>query len=227
MAEEVAIQLQDVSKSYGTGISKTQILHSVSLEIKSGEIVALVGQSGSGKSTLLNVTGGLDAADSGRVCVLGYEYSTTSEVQQARLRNDSIGFVFQAFHLLEHLDCLANVTLPSLFSNRALDVQRRGWDALERVGLTDYAHRRPSELSGGQRQRVAIARALFNRPKILLCDEPTGNLDSETGSEVVSFFRELNQSDGTTLFIVTHEPRVSKVASRVLYIRDGRLGEEP
>ena len=201
------------------------MLRGVSLDIQPGELVALVGQSGSGKSTLLNIIGGLDWPDSGTVRVLGHDYAATSERELARVRNADIGFVFQAFNLLDHLDCLGNVTLPSVFADSAVDAADRGLAALDRVGLKDLAHRLPSELSGGQKQRVAIARALFSRPRLLLCDEPTGNLDTNTGREVIDFFCELNSEDGVTLLIVTHEQRVSEVAGRIVQIRDGLLLE--
>ena len=141
------------------------------------------------------------------------------------MRNESIGFVFQAFNLLDHLSVLDNVTLPASFGRNTKDIAGRGREALRRVGLSDFAKRHPNELSGGQKQRVAIARALFNSPTLLLCDEPTGNLDSETGREVIDFFRELNAKDGVTLLIVTHERRVSSVAKRVIAMRDGMLVE--
>ena len=219
------VRLRDVTKSYGTGAAKTQILHGVSFDVASGEFVALVGQSGSGKSTLLNIIGGLDQPDAGEVEVLGIDTLRSSDARRAQLRNQSIGFVFQAFNLLDHLTVLANVVLPAAFSRDAKDTEARGREALRRVGLSDLAYRMPGELSGGQKQRVAIARALFNAPRLLLCDEPTGNLDSETGREVIDFFRELNAKDGVTLLIVTHERRVSSVAKRVIAMRDGMLVE--
>lgn len=224
MAEPI-IKLAELKKSYGAGAARTQVLRGVSLTIETGELVALVGQSGSGKSTLLNIVGGLDKADSGQVAVLGNDYARTSEPVLARMRNQQIGFVFQAFNLLEHLTCLDNVTLPSQFAPSTGDVRARGKASLDRVGLADYALRRPGELSGGQKQRVAIARALFNQPKLLLCDEPTGNLDSATGHEVIEFFKQLNAKDGVTLVIVTHERRVSSVARRVIAMRDGAIVE--
>ncbi len=227
MGSEAAIELRDVKKSYGTGAARTPVLRGVSFDIERGELTALVGQSGSGKSTLLNIIGGLDTADSGGIKVLGHDYAKTSEKVLSRVRNQNIGFVFQAFNLLDHLTCLGNVILPASFrkgSNRA-EAEGRALASLERVGLGQYAHRRPSELSGGQKQRVAIARALFGKPELLLCDEPTGNLDSETGKEVIEFFRELVEKDGVTLLIVTHERRVSSVAKRILAIRDGSLVE--
>jgi putative ABC transport system ATP-binding protein len=219
------IRLRDVSKSYGTGAARTAVLRGVSFDVEPGEFVALVGQSGSGKSKLLNIIGGLDQSDAGAVEVLGTDTVKASETARAKLRNESIGFVFQAFNLLDHLTCLGNVTLPASFQHGAKDVEARGREALRRVGLSDYAQRKPGELSGGQKQRVAIARALFGSPALLLCDEPTGSLDSETGREVIEFFRELNAKDGVTMVIVTHERRVSSVARRVIAMRDGMLVE--
>jgi ABC-type lipoprotein export system ATPase subunit len=144
----------------------------------------------------------------------------------AQIRNEEIGFIFQSFNLLDHLTCLGNVTLPAMFGGKKPErVVERGMHSLERVGLADYAERKPSELSGGQKQRVAIARSLFNRPMLLLCDEPTGNLDSKTGREVIEFFGELNADDGVTLLIVTHERRVSDVARRIIHIQDGLIVE--
>jgi putative ABC transport system ATP-binding protein len=225
---EPVIALKDVKKSYGSGAARTPVLRGVSFDVAAGELIALVGQSGSGKSTLLNIIGGLDTADSGDVAVLGHPYRKTSEKELCKLRNAAIGFVFQAFNLLDHLTCLGNVTLPSAFRrDRAGSgvIEKRGLEALRRVGMADLAHRHPQELSGGQKQRVAIARALFAEPKLLLCDEPTGNLDSETGREVIEFFRELNEKEGVTLLIVTHERRVSSVARRTIAIQDGAIVE--
>ncbi len=246
MAPETVISLQGIEKSYGEGSAQTRVLRGVSFEVEAGEFLAIVGQSGSGKSTLLNIIGGLDQADEGDVMVLGHKpwraperswlsrivpmgaahkREKISEQRMAELRNQEIGFVFQAFNLLDHLTCLGNVTIPSVFGGDLATATERGLDALERVGLADYAQRKPSELSGGQKQRVAIARALFARPQLLLCDEPTGNLDSQTGREVIEFFRKLNEDDGVTLLIVTHERRVSDVAKRIIQIRDGSLVE--
>jgi putative ABC transport system ATP-binding protein len=221
------VRLRDVTKSYGRGTGRTQVLRGVSFDVHKGELIALVGQSGSGKSTLLNIIGGLDQPDEGEVEVLGVDMRSAGDTRRAQLRNRSIGFVFQAFNLLDHLDCLGNVIIPASFTN-GLDreeIRERGREALRRVGLSDFAHRRPTELSGGQKQRVAIARALFGRPTMLLCDEPTGNLDSQTGREVIDFFRELNSKDQVTLVIVTHERRVSSVAQRVIAMKDGQIVE--
>ena len=224
-AASPVVRLRDVTKSYGVGAGKSNVLRGVSFDVEPGEFVALVGQSGSGKSTLLNIIGGLDQPDTGEVEVLGLDILRASDGKRAKLRNESIGFVFQGFNLLAHKSVLANVMLPAAFAQVRHDAESRGRDALRRVGLSDLAHRRPGELSGGQKQRVAIARALFASPKLLLCDEPTGNLDSETGKEVIDFFRELNAKDGVTLVIVTHERRVSSVAKRVIVMRDGLVVE--
>jgi len=223
---ELVIQLRDVTKAYGTGAGKTQVLRGVSLDLRAGEVVALVGQSGSGKSTLLNIVGGLDTCDTGQVVVLGLDYGRARDRELAELRNERIGFVFQAFNLLDHLSCVSNVMLPSSFSSRRDGSDPdRAREALRRVGLADLAERKPSELSGGQKQRVAIARAMFHKPALLLCDEPTGNLDTDTGREVIELFGDINREDGVTLLIVTHEERVSNAAQRVIRIEDGRIIE--
>jgi len=222
---ELVIQLRDVHKAYGSGAGKTQVLRGVSLDLEAGEIVALVGQSGSGKSTLLNIVGGLDTADSGRVEVLGLDYRRARDRELAQLRNERIGFVFQAFNLLDHLSCVGNVLLPASFSRHHEHDPERALESLRRVGLADLAGRRPAELSGGQKQRVAIARALFHKPALLLCDEPTGNLDTDTGREVIELFGDINREDGVTLLIVTHEERVSSAAKRVIRIEDGCIIE--
>jgi putative ABC transport system ATP-binding protein len=224
--ENPIVRLDGVRKSYGQGKGRQEVLRGVSLSIAPGELVALVGQSGSGKSTLLNMIGGLDRPDSGRVMVAGANLAELSDGALSRLRNERIGFIFQAFHLLDHLTCVENVALPAAFSVTGDVGEGRALEALGRVGLRELAARRPPELSGGQKQRVAIARALFNRPTLLLCDEPTGNLDTQTGRDVISFFQELNQKDGTTLLIVTHEERVSEAAGRVLRIVDGQIVQE-
>jgi len=225
VAEEVVIKIRDVKKTYGSGAARTSVLHGISFDVIKGEFIALVGQSGSGKSTLLNIIGGLDTADSGDISVLGHDYNKIGERDLARLRNADLGFVFQHFNLLDHLTCVGNVALPAVFAVGVDHPQERAEECLTRVGLKEYCHRKPSELSGGQKQRVAIARALFNKPKLLLCDEPTGNLDTATGKEVIDFFKEVNEADGATLMIVTHERRISSVAKRVLTIQDGDLVE--
>lgn len=225
MSPPVIVLAKGVSKSYGIGTDKTPVLTDVSLEVRKGEFLALVGQSGSGKSTLLNIIGGLDTPDRGAVEVLGVDLVRSGDAACARVRNGPVGFVFQSFNLLDHLDCLDNVAVGAMFGSPLPAAQRRerGLAVLRRVGLGDYARRRPSELSGGQKQRVAIARALFGQPQLLLCDEPTGNLDSKTGAEIIELFRDINRDDGVTLVIVTHEKRVSSVASRILTLHKGAL----
>ncbi len=224
-AVEPIIKLVDIKKTYGQGKGRQDVLRGVSLDVARGDMVALVGQSGSGKSTLLNIVGGLDTADSGTVVVDGNDYRKLDDQKQSRLRNERIGFIFQAFHLLEHLSVLENVALPAFFADRSSNVNDRARAALDRVGLADYAERRPGMLSGGQKQRGAIARALVNHPILLLCDEPTGNLDSETGRGVIELFQELNR-EGLTLLIVTHEERVSQAAKHVMRIADGLLVDQ-
>jgi putative ABC transport system ATP-binding protein len=217
------IRLQGVSKSYGTGAGKQQVLYDVSLEIEAGHLISIVGTSGSGKSTLLNIVGGLDRGYTGEVEVLGVPYHTSNDRRLAALRNTEIGFVFQAFNLLDHLTCWENVCLPSFFGRSTSDAFARAVAQLQRVGLDDKVQAKPANMSGGQKQRVAIARALFNRPKLLLCDEPTGNLDSRTGAQILDLFYQLNHQDGITVVVVTHEPRVSSTADRVIRLEDGRV----
>jgi putative ABC transport system ATP-binding protein len=213
------IRLEGVEKRYGT----QPVLRGVSLTVADKELLSLVGRSGSGKSTLLSIMGGLDRRYSGQARVLGHDLHALNDAQLARFRNREVGFVFQAFNLLDHLSARENVSLPAYFADGpSADADARARAALERVGMADKAESRPSELSGGQKQRVAIARALFHQPKLLLCDEPTGNLDSETGRQIIELFSQLN-GGGLTLVIVTHEERVSSVASRVIRLEDGAL----
>jgi putative ABC transport system ATP-binding protein len=212
--------LEHVDKSYGS----QPVLRDVSLEVETGELLSLVGRSGSGKSTLLHLIGGLDRRYSGKVEVLGRDLGQLDDRALSRLRNAEVGFVFQSFNLLDHLSVRENVELPSHFAPPSThgDVKARALEALSRVGMAERAEARPGELSGGQKQRVAIARALFSRPKLLLADEPTGNLDSDTGNQIIELFQKLN-ADGLTLVVVTHEERVSRAARRVLKLDDGRL----
>ncbi len=224
MAEAI-IQFKSVSKSYQMGGSTAKILREADFEVEQGEFVAVVGTSGSGKSTLLNIIGGLDRIYRGEVKVTGQDLARLSDSQISNLRNEKVGFIFQHFNLLEHLSCLENVALPSMFSRRAVaDSLSRARAALERVGMAQRADALPGNLSGGQKQRVAIARALFNNPPLLLCDEPTGNLDAKTGQQIIDLFRALNEEEQITLIIVTHESRVSVAAHRILQLEEGRLG---
>jgi putative ABC transport system ATP-binding protein len=224
MGQEV-VALERVSKRFGA----EQILREVSLTVEAGEMIALMGRSGSGKTTLLNLIGGLDRTYEGTVRVLGQNLGALSDGALSALRNEQVGFVFQSFNLLEHLSVLENVALPALLARggRAGELGEapgRAREALARVGMLDKAEALPSRLSGGQKQRVAIARALLHRPRLLLADEPTGNLDSETGRQIIDLFQELN-AEGLTLFIVTHEERVSVAAKRVVRMEDGRIAD--
>ena len=220
---EPIIKLRKVDKFYGKGAGQQQVLHSVDADIERGELVSIVGTSGSGKSTLLNVIGGLDREYSGSVEVLGHAYQTLSDGRLSRLRNTNIGFIFQAFNLLDHLNCWENVALPAFFGHHPGNIMQQAKEHLARVGLADKVDTKPGNLSGGQKQRVAIARALFNKPELLLCDEPTGNLDSKTGLQIIDLFSSLNEDDGITVIIVTHELRVSRVADRMIQLEDGRV----
>ena len=217
------IELRAVSKHYRSGRVSTQVLHEVDLTIDEGELVAIVGTSGSGKSTLLNIIGGLDGAFEGRAVVAGEDLGKLSDRALSAFRNERVGFIFQQFNLLEHLSLAENVALPASFARRAeRDAEQRALRALECVGLADRAGDLAANLSGGQKQRVAIARALWSEPPLLLCDEPTGNLDSDTGHQIIEMFGELNAS-GITLIVVTHEERVSRAARRVVRLEDGRV----
>ena len=223
----LALELRGVTKRYPPrdGAPTQELLRALDLEVAGGEFVAIEGQSGSGKSTLLHLLGGLDRDYGGSLRVLGEELRALDDAGLAALRNRGVGFVFQSFNLLPQLSALENVLLPEAFLHHAgppVDAPARARAALERVGLSHKAAARPAQLSGGERQRVAIARALLLEPPLLLCDEPTGNLDARTGEGIIELFRALHHA-GSTLLIVTHEVRVSRAASRVLLLRDGRL----
>ncbi|MEM3085571.1 MAG: ABC transporter ATP-binding protein [Halobacteria archaeon] len=203
-------------------------LDGVSVEVRRGEFVALMGPSGSGKTTLLNQVGLMDAPTSGSILVEGIETSRMNEAQRADLRLRRMGYIFQFFSLFNELTALENVTLPAMLaSTPPEETRQRGAELLALVGLGERMGHRPTELSGGQQQRVAIARALMNRPRILLADEPTANLDSKTSDEILDVFRELNRKLGVTIFMVTHEPELGRKADRIIKLRDGRVeGEE-
>jgi putative ABC transport system ATP-binding protein len=222
------IQLRGIVKRFRDGEDGLTVLDGLSLDVAAGELVAVVGASGSGKSTLLYITGGLDGEYEGTASVAGQVLGSLSSPARARFRNEKVGFVFQAFNLLPALSALENVCLPSFFRSgddgvRRARVLEAGRSALERVGMADKARKRPGQLSGGERQRIAIARALFARPRVLLADEPTGNLDVATGASVIRLFEEAAGA-GMAVVIATHEERVSRVASRVLHLEGGRLG---
>ncbi|MFY9706830.1 MAG: ABC transporter ATP-binding protein [Desulfobacterales bacterium] len=223
---ETIIELQDIRKTYHMGDIVVPVLRGVSLTVARGELVALMGTSGSGKSTLMNVLGCLDRPDSGLYRLDGEEMSHLSADQRAMVRNHKMGFVFQSFNLLPRTSALDNVAMPLTYTTDHLserEARRRAAEMLTRVGLQDRMDHEPSRLSGGQQQRVAIARALINRPPLLLADEPTGNLDSRTSEEVLAMFQVLNQKEGITIIMVTHDANVALCAQRVIRIHDGMI----
>jgi ABC-type lipoprotein export system ATPase subunit len=218
------IELQDVRKTYHLGQVDVPVLNGVTLGVERGELVALMGASGSGKSTLMNILGCLDRPSSGRYRLDGKDVSQLSADERAVVRNNKIGFVFQSFNLLPRTSAIENVIMPLSYADDTIsdkEARRRGLALLERVGLGDRVDHEPSQLSGGQQQRVAIARSLVNRPSLLLADEPTGNLDSRTSAEVLAMFQQLNEEEGITIVLVTHDPSVARAARRVIHIRDG------
>ena len=216
------IELQGVSKTVPSGTGRLTILHPLDLTIAGGRVVAIAGPSGSGKSTLLGLVAGLDAPSTGRVMIDGVDITALGEDELARLRGARIGFVFQFFHLLPSLTAFENVLVPMEIAG-ADDAVRRADALLAEVGLTDRRHHYPSQLSGGEQQRVAIARALANDPTILLADEPTGNLDSQTGHQVIELLLQVNRSRKTTLVLVTHDPEIASVAEMTVALRDGKV----
>jgi putative ABC transport system ATP-binding protein len=222
------IELRAVCKTYDLGEVQVEALKDATLDIKQGEYVALLGPSGSGKSTLMNTLGCLDRPTSGSYLLAGEEVATMSRDQRARIRNQRIGFVFQNFNLLARTSALDNVELPLLYSRgiSAAERHKRAKDVLSLVGLADRLDHHPSQLSGGQQQRVAIARSLVNQPSILMADEPTGNLDSKTSREIIGLFRRLNEDNGITVILVTHDVNVARHAQRKIVLRDGKIVED-
>ncbi|AKB60334.1 ABC transporter ATP-binding protein [Methanosarcina mazei] len=204
------------------GKMEVPVLSNISLRIEKGEFLAIVGPSGSGKSTLMNLIGCLDRPTEGQVLIKGRDLDGMSDEELARLRGLEIGFVFQTFNLVPRLTAFENVLLPTFANSRSTDPQKRAKELLSIMGLKDRMRHRPGELSGGQSQRVSIARALINDPSILLADEPTGNLDSKTGFEILNIFMDLNK-DGRTVVIVTHDPEIAKFADRVILVKDGTI----
>jgi ABC-type lipoprotein export system ATPase subunit len=219
------IRLHGVGKSYPPD---RRVLRGIDMEVGEGEFVAIVGRSGSGKTTLLNIIGGLDSCYDGEVEAAGRVLGKLGDSELSDFRNTNVGFVFQAYHLLDHLRVIENVELPALFDRRrdalsAAALRRRSNEVLARIGLIDRAFAQPGELSGGERQRLALARALLHRPPLLLCDEPTGNLDTKTGAEVVELMREIHHDDHPTVVVATHDDAIAESADRVLVLKGGLL----
>jgi putative ABC transport system ATP-binding protein len=220
-----AVEARDISRRYGEGETAVDALRDIDLDVRSSELVAVMGPSGSGKSTLMHILAGLDKPTEGTVEIAGTEITTLNDTKLTRLRRDHIGFVFQFFNLLPMLTAEENVVLPLSIAGEKPDKE---WleALLSQMGLTERRKHRPSELSGGQQQRVAIARSLVNRPTILFADEPTGNLDSKTGGEILDLLRASTDSYGQTTVMVTHEPRAAAIADRILFLEDGRIVKE-
>ena len=223
---EWVVDAKDITKVYQMGEVEVHALRGLSVKIAPGEILSIMGPSGSGKSTLMNILGCLDRPTSGEYSLNGESVANMDDDQLAEIRNRGVGFVFQSFNLLPRATALANVELPMRYA--VLNGRNRkqvATEALEAVGLADRIHHRPNELSGGQMQRVAIARALVNNPAIIMADEPTGNLDSKSGDEIMALLKNLNKDRGTTLIIVTHDPEIAALTNRVISLRDGLIAE--
>ncbi len=221
------IELHDIHKIYPLGQTKVHAIRGVSLSIEEASFISIVGPSGSGKTTLLNLIGCVDTLSSGQIRIDGHDISGLSDNQLTDLRLFTIGFIFQSFHLIPVLNVIENVEFPLLLMNSlsTKEIRKRALDIIEEAQISEQKNHRPAELSGGQRQRVAIARALVTRPKIVLADEPTANLDSETGKSILSLMKRLNDDHGVTFVFSTHDPDVLKYAKRIIKIRDGRLIE--
>ena len=220
---DLVIVANDLTKVYKMGEQEVCALCGVSLQIERGEVVAIMGPSGSGKSTMMNILGCLDLPTTGEYSLDGEEVSLLKDDQLADIRNRKVGFVFQSFNLLNRTTALGNVELPLRYAGVTTGRRQQALEALEAVGLKDRVLHRPSELSGGQQQRVAIARALVNAPAIIMADEPTGNLDSKVGKEIIALLLDLNRKKGTTLIIITHDPTVAAQTHRIIHLRDGLI----
>ena len=227
MSNEI-LRLENIEKYYSGSVDKLHIIRNLNLSVKEGEFISILGRSGSGKSTLLNVIGLLDKIDGGKIFIDGKEVDVLSDAEKDRLKNKMLGFVFQFHYLLPEFTALENVMLPALiddFSNK-FEIEKRAMELLKSVGLEERVHHKPSQLSGGEKQRVAIARALINSPKILLADEPTGNLDEETSETIFNILRDINKNRKQTIIVVTHSKDLAQISDKKLYLKKGVLETE-
>ncbi len=227
MSKEI-LRLENIEKYYSGSVDKLHIIRNLNLSVEEGEFISILGRSGSGKSTLLNVIGLLDKIDGGKIFIDGKEVDVLSDAEKDRLKNKMLGFVFQFHYLLPEFTALENVMLPALiddFSNK-FEIEKRAMELLKSVGLEERVHHKPSQLSGGEKQRVAIARALINSPKILLADEPTGNLDEETSETIFNILRDINKNRKQTIIVVTHSKDLAQISDKKLYLKKGVLETE-
>lgn len=227
MSKEI-LKLENVEKKYSGGVEELHIINDLTFSVEEGEFISILGRSGSGKSTLLNIMGLLDKVDGGKIFIDGQEVDRLSEEERDRIKNQMIGFVFQFHYLLPEFTALENVMLPALlnnFSERA-EVEKRAKELLDKVGLSARENHKPSQLSGGEKQRIAIARALINSPKILLADEPTGNLDEETSEMIFKILKDINKNEKQTIIVVTHSKDLAEISDKQLYLKKGILVEE-
>ena len=224
-SNKLLIEIKNAYKTYDNGEVKNQVLKNLSLQIEQGEFIAILGPSGSGKSTLLNMIGGLDQLDSGEIIIDGNSIQKEKDDKLSQYRRKKIGFIFQAFNLIPVLSVYENIVMPTVLDDSEIDEDYIK-DIIEQIGMTEFCNQFPSKLSGGQQQRVAIARALANKPKIVLADEPTGNLDYNTSLEIMDLFMQLKKEEGQSFIIVTHDPIIATYADRVIFLHDGEVKSE-
>lgn len=227
MSKEI-LKLENVEKKYSGSVEELHIINNLSFSVEEGEFISILGRSGSGKSTLLNIMGLLDKVDGGKIFIGGQEVDKLSEEERDKIKNQMIGFVFQFHYLLPEFTALENVMLPALLNNfdKKSEIEKRAKELLEKVGLGERENHKPSQLSGGEKQRVAIARALINSPKILLADEPTGNLDEETSEMIFKILKDINKNEKQTIIVVTHSKDLAEISDKQLYLKKGVLVEE-